>query len=184
MHIHSVKRGCSLHPCGVCSSGELQLDLYHGCPRHQWQVSNITNTIKIACDFVFVEHLSTTFELLSTFCHHHISKQSRDDVLQLYTTLLHVWCSLFSFHELYSKHPDISFEGACSSYPDQCFYLSLTDCEGGHYTLRSSAAMDVNLFDEAIDVQANHVPPHVSLGLSLSTMHGSQHHRCQKAEPE
>ncbi|KAI9437080.1 hypothetical protein BJY52DRAFT_1107277, partial [Lactarius psammicola] len=55
------------------------------------QVSNITNAIKIACDFVSVEHLSTTIGLASTFRQHRISKQSGDDVLQVYTTLLHAW---------------------------------------------------------------------------------------------
>ncbi|KAH9048628.1 hypothetical protein EDB83DRAFT_2170073, partial [Lactarius deliciosus] len=55
------------------------------------QVSNVTNAIKIACDFVSAEHLSTTIGLVSTFRQHRISKQSGDDVLQVYTTLLHAW---------------------------------------------------------------------------------------------
>ncbi|KAI9446277.1 hypothetical protein H4582DRAFT_1793160, partial [Lactarius indigo] len=58
------------------------------------QVSNVTDTIKIACNFVCIEHLSTTIRLASAFHQHHISKQSGDDVLQVYTTLLHAWCSL------------------------------------------------------------------------------------------
>ncbi|KAI9429749.1 hypothetical protein BJY52DRAFT_1133757 [Lactarius psammicola] len=54
------------------------------------QVSNVTNAIKIACDFVSVEHTSTSISLVSAFRRHCISKQSRGDVLQVYTTLLHV----------------------------------------------------------------------------------------------
>ena len=115
---------------------------------------------------------------MSTFRHHCISKQSGDDVLQLYTTLLHAWCSLFSFHELYSKYPDISFEGVCS-YPDQYFYSGLTDYEGGHSMLGSLAA-DASLpLDDLIGVQTNHAPPHASLG----AMHGSQSRRRRKAGP-
>lgn len=143
------------------------------------QVSNVTNAIKIACDFVSVEHLSTTIGLVSTFRHHRISKQSGDDVLQLYTTLLHAWRSLFRFHELYSNHPDMGSEGACSSYPDQYFYSSLTDYEGGHSALRSSVA-DANPLDELINVQD--APPHVSLGSSLPT-HGPQSRRRRKVGP-
>ena len=73
-------------------------------------ISNITSTIKIACDFISIEHLSTTIGLVSTFHQHRISKQSGDDVLQVYTTLLHAWFSLARFHELYSKH-GVDFDG-------------------------------------------------------------------------
>jgi len=96
---------CSL----ICAANNLDIEA---------QVSNITSAIKIACDFISVEHLSTTIGLVSTFRQHRISTQSGDDVLQIYTTLLHAWCSLARFHELYSKH-GVNFEGMSSLYLSQ-----------------------------------------------------------------
>ena len=164
----------------------MQLNLCRERRKHQRvQVSNVTNTIKIACDFISVEHLSTTIGLVSTFRLHRISKQSGDDVLQLYTTLLHAWCSLVRFHELYSKHPDMDSEGAYSLYPSQYSYSSLTDCDGDRSTLRPSAA-DLNSFVEAMDLQADHAPPQVmplSSGPSLSAIHISQSRKRRKTGP-
>jgi hypothetical protein len=111
-------------------------------------------------------------ELVSTLRQHRISTQSGDDVLQVHTMLLHAWCSLVRFHELYSEHPDVDFEGSCSLYPDQHFYSYPTDCGGSLSTPRPSA--DANPFDDAMSIQNDHAPPHatpspsqISPGLSL-----------------
>ena len=168
----------------MCSSGTLCSLIYAVNDLDiKVKVSNITSAIKIACDFISVEHLSTTIGLVSTFRQHRISTQSGDDVLQLYTTLLHAWFSLVGFHELYSKHPDMGSGGACRPYSGQYFYSSLIECDGHHCGSRSSAA-DVISFEEAMDVQADHAPPHVmpiSSGPSLSTVHSSQSRRRRKA---
>ena len=79
-----------------------------------------------------------------------------------------------SSDELYSKHPDINSEGACRLYPGQYFYTHLKDCNEDHSLLKPSA-VEASLFEEVMDVQANHAPPHV--------MPDSQSHRHRKAGP-
>jgi hypothetical protein len=106
-------------------------------------------------------------------------------VLQLYTTLLHAWCSLVRFHELYSKYADMDSEGARNSYPNQYINSSLTDCDGDRSTLIPSAA-GANSVDGAMDGQADHAAPHVmpiNPGLSCPAIHGSQSRRRRRAGP-
>lgn len=57
------------------------------------QVSNATNAIKIACDFVSIERIATTERLIQQFRHHrlNIGPNLGDDVLQLYHTLWYAW---------------------------------------------------------------------------------------------
>ncbi|KAL6299902.1 hypothetical protein BKA93DRAFT_741529 [Sparassis latifolia] len=64
-----------------------------GCPH---QVSNEMDAIKIACDFLSVEHLLQTQDLIAQFRYQRIRSTSGDDILQFYTTLWYAWSSLFS----------------------------------------------------------------------------------------
>jgi hypothetical protein len=116
-----------------------------------------------------VEHLSTTIGLVSTFRHHRISNQSGDDVLQLYTTLLHAWCSLVRFHELYSKHPEMDSEGVCSLLPTSIY----TQAQSAEHATSS----------EVMNIETDHAPPHVmptSSNPPLATTHDSQSRKRRK----
>ncbi|KAI9446920.1 hypothetical protein BJY52DRAFT_1193828 [Lactarius psammicola] len=161
--LHELERNHNVKPYTFFQHEGEAVFIPAGCAH---QVSNVTNAIKIACDFVSTEHLSTTIGLVSTFRQDRISKRSGDDVLQVYTTLLHAWCSLVRFHELYSKHHDMDLEG----------------CDEDLSTL-GPLAVDANSFDEAINVQTDHAPPHVTPIRSgpSPTKHGSQSRRRRKA---
>ncbi|KAF7964645.1 hypothetical protein HWV62_4521, partial [Athelia sp. TMB] len=63
------------------------------------QVSNAADAIKIAYDFVDVDNLAKTQALASEFRLHRIATGNGDDVLQLYNTLWHAWCSLVEKEE-------------------------------------------------------------------------------------
>ncbi|KAH9009263.1 hypothetical protein EDB84DRAFT_1659384 [Lactarius hengduanensis] len=132
------------------------------------QVSNVTSSIKIACDFISVKHLPDTIRLVSTFRQHRIFKQSGDDVLQLYTTLLHAWCSLARFHELYSKDPHVGSEGC-----------------GENSGTWGSSAVDASSSD-AMAIRIDHAPPHMALSMPVNSdppsraAHGSQSRRRRK----
>jgi hypothetical protein len=58
------------------------------------QVSNCSNAIKIARDFISIDTLSHSERLISEFREQRLSTGSGDDVLQLYNTLWHLWMSL------------------------------------------------------------------------------------------
>lgn len=58
------------------------------------QVSNATDAIKIALDFVDFDSLARTRDLVAEFRQHRLATRSGDDVLQFYNLLWHAWCSL------------------------------------------------------------------------------------------
>ena len=65
-----------------------QVDIYD-------QVSNATDAIKIACDYVSIANLQRTHQLLAEFREHRLLTNSGDDVLQFYTVLWYafLWLS-------------------------------------------------------------------------------------------
>ena len=73
---------------------------------------------------------------------------------------------LSGFMNYIRNHADMDSEGACSSYPNQYFYSSLTDCEGDHNTLMPSVA-DANSVDEADQCPSMHLPMSVWAHLYL-----------------
>lgn len=67
-------------------------------------MSNVSDSIKIACDFLDAENLAETRDLVAEFRLHRIATKTGDDVLQLYNTLWHCWCSLSEQEEkVYSR---------------------------------------------------------------------------------
>lgn len=64
-----------------------------GCPH---QVSNLTDSIKLACDFVSPENLLRTQSLIKEFREQYLATGWGDDVLQYYTTLWYAWITLSS----------------------------------------------------------------------------------------
>lgn len=57
-------------------------------------MSNVSDSIKIACDFLDAANLAETRNLAADFRLHRIATKTGDDVLQFYNTLWHCWCSL------------------------------------------------------------------------------------------
>jgi hypothetical protein len=65
-------------------TGTLQDDDHNGSTHlTSAQVTNITDAIKIACDFICIANLLATQKLVSEFREHHLATNSGDDVLQL-----------------------------------------------------------------------------------------------------
>ncbi|KAI0063956.1 hypothetical protein BV25DRAFT_1800975, partial [Artomyces pyxidatus] len=62
-----------------------------GCPH---QVSNQTDAVKVACDFLSIENLSVTERLAHDFRRHRLAGGFAPDVLQLYPTLWYAWRAL------------------------------------------------------------------------------------------
>jgi hypothetical protein len=58
------------------------------------QVSNVTDAIKIACDFVSLDNITMTQQLVGELRHQRLSTSWGDDVLQFYETLWYAWGSL------------------------------------------------------------------------------------------
>jgi hypothetical protein len=58
------------------------------------KVSNKSDAIKIACDFISMENLHRTERLVGEFREHRLASNWGDDVLQLYTSLWYAWISL------------------------------------------------------------------------------------------
>ncbi|KAF7984188.1 hypothetical protein HWV62_15956 [Athelia sp. TMB] len=80
-----------VRPCTIKQYAGDAVFIPAGCAH---QVSNAADAIKIACDFVDVDNLAETQGLVSEFRLQRIATGSGDDVLQLYNTLWHAWCSL------------------------------------------------------------------------------------------
>ena len=59
------------------------------------QVSNMTDSIKIACDFLDVESLPASAQLLHEFRMQRLVNNWPEDVLQFEVTLWHAWTSLY-----------------------------------------------------------------------------------------
>lgn len=57
-------------------------------------MSNVSDSIKIASDFLDAANLAETRDLVAEFRSHRIATRTGDDVLQFYNTLWHCWCSL------------------------------------------------------------------------------------------
>lgn len=57
-------------------------------------MSNASDSIKIACDFLDAANLAETRDLVAEFRSHRIATKTGDDVLQFYNTLWHCWSSL------------------------------------------------------------------------------------------
>ncbi|KAJ3537342.1 hypothetical protein NM688_g6705 [Phlebia brevispora] len=62
------------------------------------QVSNCTNAIKVACDFISVCNLPITESLADEFRQHRLQVGEGTDVLQLFTTISYAWESLHSLY--------------------------------------------------------------------------------------
>lgn len=58
-----------------------------------FQVINMTNAIKIACDFISVENLDATLQVSKELRRHRLS-EGGEDVLQLLLTLWYAWIHL------------------------------------------------------------------------------------------
>ncbi|KAJ3542652.1 hypothetical protein NM688_g5948 [Phlebia brevispora] len=76
-----------------------------GCPH---QVSNCTDAIKVACDFLSVSTLSVTQTLADELRAHRLLTGEGTDVLQLFTTLLHAWESLRHTFETAEEEQEVS----------------------------------------------------------------------------
>jgi hypothetical protein len=87
------------------------------------QVSNVSATIKITCDFLSVESLSASFELVDEFRAQRLIHHWPDDVLQLETTLWHAWNTLSEI-----RNPILDRELDALDYnPAATTLVSLTD---------------------------------------------------------
>jgi hypothetical protein len=60
----------------------------------QAQVGNKADAIKIACDFVSLQNLHVTLQLVPEFCQYRMATKGGDDVLSLYDTLYRAYVSL------------------------------------------------------------------------------------------
>lgn len=58
------------------------------------QVSNQTDAVKIACDFISIENVAETRRICDELRQHRLATGVGEDVLQLYTTLWHAWINL------------------------------------------------------------------------------------------
>ena len=58
------------------------------------QVSNQTDAVKIACDFISIENVAETQRICDELRQHRLATGVGEDVLQLYTTLWHAWTTL------------------------------------------------------------------------------------------
>jgi hypothetical protein len=61
----------------------------------EMQVSNMTDSIKLACDFLDVESLSASHQLKEGFREQRLAHNWPEDVLQFEVTLWHAWRSLY-----------------------------------------------------------------------------------------
>ncbi|GBE89655.1 hypothetical protein SCP_1603190 [Sparassis crispa] len=78
-----------------------------GCPH---QVSNEVDAIKIACDFLSINNVRETQEVVSQLRYQRLQSGFGDDVLQFFTTLWYTWKSLSHMSELVAV-PDIFIVG-------------------------------------------------------------------------
>ena len=93
----------------MCPSGELLSLIYwnHKELTPRVKVSNKSDAIKIACDFVSIENLVETVRLVGEFREHRLACDWGDDVLQLYASLWYAWVSL---SEMFASDSDISVQ--------------------------------------------------------------------------
>jgi hypothetical protein len=64
------------------------------------QVSNVTDTMKIACDFLSVESLAASRLLIKEFRTQRLARSWPEDVLQLDTSIWYAWNSLYHLHAI------------------------------------------------------------------------------------
>ena len=63
-------------------------------------MANKSDAIKIACDYISLQNLSITHQLVSESREYRLTSQTGEDVLSLYDTLYHMYCSLPGLSEL------------------------------------------------------------------------------------
>ena len=74
-------------PAGCAHQVRYSISLELSCLLTPAQVTNITDAIKIACDFICIANLPATQKLRSEFHEHRLATNSGDDVLQLHNIL-------------------------------------------------------------------------------------------------
>ena len=92
-----------------------------------WKVSNQTDAIKIACDFLSIENLAETQRICSELREHRLATKSGDDVLQFFTTLWHAWKWLVQQPDVHDA-PDLSPAGFTIGYHED----SIDDIHADH----------------------------------------------------
>lgn len=68
-----------------------------------FQVANIADAIKMACDFISIENIKATHQLVDEYREHRITSGWGDDVLQFYTTIWYAWISLSELSDTVSS---------------------------------------------------------------------------------
>ncbi|KAA1479127.1 hypothetical protein DENSPDRAFT_109473 [Dentipellis sp. KUC8613] len=88
-----LERECNVKPWTIIQRVGEAVFIPAGCLH---QVSNITDSIKIASDFLSVDNLEDTFSVRQQLRDQRLLTREGDDVLQFYTTIWYAWLSLGS----------------------------------------------------------------------------------------
>ena len=73
------------------------------------QVSNVTDAIKIACDFLSIECLAASSQLIHEFRAQRLVHEWPEDVLQFETSLWHAWNTLCRLRETIACHEQMQY---------------------------------------------------------------------------
>jgi hypothetical protein len=79
------------------------------------QVSNMTDAIKIACDFLSIESLDASYQLLGDFRTQRLFCRWPEDVLQIETSVWHAWNSLSRLYAMTASREQTNRSPAISN---------------------------------------------------------------------